>query len=68
MANTHDNVKSFLEYNLQVIQDKLSGGAVMGLYANLVSVLENALPKLINDYGSVSEPAPNENRDDYGVL
>ena len=66
--NTHDNVMSFLEYNLDVIQDKLGGGAVMGLYNNLVSVLENALPKLINDYGSITDPAPNENRDDYGVL
>ncbi len=66
--NTHNNVMAFLEYNLSVIQDKLTGGAVMGLYGNLVSVLENALPKLINDYGSITEPAPNENRDDYGVL
>lgn len=67
-ANTHDNVMKFLNYNMNVIQDKLGGGAVMGLYKNLVSVLENALPKLINDYGSVTEAAPNENHDDYGVL
>ncbi len=66
--NTHDNVMTFLQYNLDVIQDKLGGGAVMGLYNNLVSVLENALPQLINDYGSVTELAPNETRDDYGVL
>lgn len=67
-ANTHDSVKNFLEYNLKVIEDKLSGGGVMGLYNNLVSVLANALPTLINDYGSITEPAPNENRDDYGIL
>ena len=66
--NTHDNVMAFLEYNLDVIQDKLGGGAVMGLYNNLVSVLENALPQLINDYGSITDTAPNETRDDYGVL
>ncbi len=67
-ANTHDNIKNFLEYTVQLIQDKLAGGAVLGLYSNLLSVLNSALPSLINDYGSVSEPAPNENRDDYGVL
>ena len=66
--NRHDNIKSLIEYTLQVIEDKLSGGAVMGLYRNLVSVLENALPQLINDYGSVSDVAPNETRDDYGIL
>ncbi len=66
--NIHDNVLSFLEYNLSVIEDKLSGGSVLGLYKNLLSVLDNALPQLINDYGSITEPAPNENRDDYGVL
>ena len=66
--NTHNNVMSFLEYNLSVIQDKLGGAAVMGLYGNLVSVLENALPKLINDYGSITDVAPNETRDDYGIL
>lgn len=67
-ANTHDNVMKFLNYNLQVIEDKLSGGGVLGLYNNLVSVLDNALPKLINDYGSITEPAPNETKDDYGLL
>ncbi len=67
-ANTHDNVLKFLEYNMEVVQDKLSGGGVMGIYNNLVSVLAGALPQLINDYGSITEPAPNENRDDYGVL
>ena len=67
-ANTHDNVMNFLNYNLQVIEDKLSGGSVLGLYNNLLSVLDNALPKLINDYGSITEPAPNETKDDYGLL
>lgn len=67
-ANTHDNVMSFLNYNLQVIEDKLSGGSVLGLYNNLLNVLNSALPELINDYGSITDLAPSENRDDYGVL
>ena len=67
-ANIHDNVINFLNYTMEVIQDKLSGGGVLGLYNNLVSVLANALPELINDYGSITEAAPLENRDDYGVL
>ena len=66
--NTHDNVVSFLNYTLNVVQDKLSGGGVLGLYNNLVSVLAGALPELITDYGSITEPAPSENNDDYGVL
>ncbi len=57
-----------IDYTHAVIQDKLSGGAVLGLYRNLLGVLENALPKLINDYGYITESAPNENADDYGVL
>lgn len=67
-ANIHDNVVAFLNYTMEVIQDKLSGGGVLGLYNNLVSVLANALPLLINDYGSVTEVAPGEYNDDYGVL
>ncbi len=67
-ANAHDNIKSFLDYTVNLIQDKLSGGGVLGLYNNLLSVLSNALPNLIDDYGSITVPAPNENRDDYGVL
>lgn len=67
-ANTHDNIKTFLDYTVDLIEDKLSGGSVLGLYTNLLSVLDGALPKLINDYGSVAEPASNENRDDYGIL
>ena len=67
-ANRHDEIKSLIDYTHQVINDKLSGGAVLGLYRNLLSVLNCALPKLINDYGSITTPAPNENNDDYGVL
>ena len=67
-ANTYDNVINFLNYTLEVVQDKLSGGGVLGLYNNLVSVLAGALPELINDYGSITEITPLENRDDYGVL
>ena len=66
--NRHDEIKSLMDFTYAVIQDKLGGAAVMGLYRNLLGVLENALPKLINDYGLITEPAPNENRDDYGVL
>ncbi len=67
-ANVHDNIRNLMNYTLSVIEDKIGGGAVMGLYNNLMGVLQNALPALINDYGSITEPAPNENRDDYGVL
>lgn len=67
-VNRHDDIKSLIDYTHAVIKDKLSGGAVLGLYRNLLSVLENALPNLINDYGYVTDGAPNENADDYGVL
>ena len=67
-ANTHDNVINFLNYTLGIIEDRLSGGGVLGVYNNLLSVLSNALPALINDYGSITETAPNQNNDDYGVL
>ena len=67
-ANTHDNVINFLNYTLGIVEDKLSGGGVLGLYNNLLSVLASALPELINDYGSITDAAPNENNDDYGVL
>ena len=67
-ANIHDNVMVFLNYTMEVIEDKLSGGGVLGLYNNLVAVLAGALPLLINDYGSVTEPASGQNNDDYGVL
>jgi len=67
-ANTHDTVMQFLHYNMQVIQDKLSGGGVLGLYNNLLSVLADALPKLINDYGYITDAADVTISDDYGVL
>ncbi len=67
-ANTHDNVTTLVNYTLKVIEDKIGGGGVLGLYNNLMGVLQNALPALINDYGSITVAAPNENRDDYGVL
>ncbi len=67
-ANTYDNVTNFLNYTLDVVRDKLSGGGVLGLYNNLVSVLASALPTLINDYGSITESAQSENNDDYGIL
>ena len=67
-SNTHDNIKSLMEHTLSVVKDKLSGGGVLGLYRNLLSVLDNALPKLINDYSYVTDRVPNENRDDYGIL
>ncbi|MDR0727232.1 MAG: hypothetical protein LBF37_04190, partial [Rickettsiales bacterium] len=66
--NVHDNLLGFIKYTMDVIEDKLSGGNVLGLYKNLLSVLDNALPQLINDYGSVAEVAPNANSDDYGIL
>lgn len=66
--NKHDDIKKLMEYTNQVIEDKMSGGAVLGLYRNLLSVLQNALPQLINDYGLVTDVAPNENKDDYGIL
>lgn len=67
-ANIHDEVLNKINYVLQTIEDKLSGGAILGLYNNLLSVLDSALPQLINDYGSVTEEADNENNDDYGSL
>ncbi len=67
-VNRHDDIKSLIDYTRAVIEDKLSGGAVLGLYRNLLTVLENALPNLINDYGYITDAAENENTDDYGVL
>ena len=67
-ANIHETVLGQINYVLQTIEDKLSGGAVLGLYNNLLSVLNDALPKLINDYGLITEAAANENNDDYGSL
>ena len=67
-ANIHDNVMTAINYVLDTISDKMSGGAVLGLYNNLLNVLDNALPQLINDYGLVTEEADNANSDDYGSL
>lgn len=67
-ANVHDNLLTQINYAIQTIEDKLSGGAVLGLYNNLLNVLDGALPKLINDYGLVTEAADVENNDDYGSL
>ena len=63
-ANIHDNVLSKIDYTINLIEDKLTGGGVLGLYNNLLSVLND----LINDYGSVSEEASNDNNDDYGSI
>lgn len=67
-ANTHQTVLQFLQYNMQLVQDKLSGGGVIGLYNNLLSVLAGALPRLINDYGYITDAADVTISDDYGVL
>ena len=66
--NIHNNVLTQINDVLQTIEDKLSGGAVLGLYNNLLAVLDNALPSLINDYGYITGTANNENNDDYGSL
>lgn len=66
--NIHDNILAKINYAADIISDTLSGGSVLGLFNNLVTVLESALPVLINDYGSITEEASNENRDDYGSL
>lgn len=66
--NVHDNLISLITYTKNLIEDKLGGGAAMGLYNNLLNVLAGALPLLINDYGFVTEPAPNETKDDYGIM
>ncbi|MBR5904099.1 MAG: hypothetical protein IKZ49_01030 [Alphaproteobacteria bacterium] len=67
-ANIHDTLLSKVNYTLSLIEDKMSGGAVLGLYNNLLNVLNGALPLLINDYGSVTESAGYENNDDYGSI
>ena len=66
--NTFDNVLYEIKYTKELIEDKLSGGKVLGIFNNLISVLANALPMLINDYGSITDSAPNENNDDYGAI
>lgn len=68
-ANVHERTLRFLDYNMRVIQDKMSGGGVMGLYKNLVSILECAAPHFINDYGTLDNPvSADTDCDDYGVL
>ena len=66
--NIHDNVLRLVDQTYNLIQDKLSGGGVLGIYNNLLQVLADAQPYLINDYGYVTQPAPNETCDDYGIL
>jgi hypothetical protein len=66
--NIHDNILNLITATRAMIEDKLGGGAALGLYNNLLSVLSGALPLLINDYGSIAEPAPNETKDDYGEI
>lgn len=66
--NTHTNVVDFLEYTNSLIQDKLTGGGVLGIYRNLITVLDNALPNLINDYGYITDTADDGTCDDYGLL
>lgn len=66
--NTHTNVVDFLEYTNSLIQDKLTGGGVLGIYRNLITVLDNALPNLINDYGYITDSTPDDMCDDYGLL
>lgn len=66
--NTHTNVVDFLEYTNSLIQDKLTGGGVLGLYKNLIMVLDSALPNLINDYGYITDTTDDSTCDDYGLL
>ena len=66
--NTHTNVVDFLEYTSSLVQDKLTGGGVLGLYKNLITVLDNALPNLINDYGYITDTSTDTTCDDYGLL
>lgn len=66
--NIHNTLLNQINYVIATIEDKMSGGAVLGLYNNLLNVLAGALPLLINDYGSITEPAPGENNDDYGSI
>ena len=67
-ANRHDDIRSLIDYTLNMISDKMSGGGALGLYRNLLMVLDSALPNLINDYGQISDMPPTDNCDDYGIL
>ncbi len=64
----HNNVINLINYTNDLITDKIGGGAVLGIYNNLIAVLQNSLPRLINDYGLISESTITENTDDYGTL
>lgn len=66
--NTYDNIRAFLEYTNNLLQDKMGGGAALGIYNNLTTVLASGLPQMINDYGLIADSTPDENCDDYGVL
>lgn len=63
-ANIHDTILTKIDYAISTIEDKLSGGGVLGLYYNLLSVLED----MINDYGYVNETASADHNDDYGSI
>ena len=67
-SDIYDNVTTRINYVLDTIADKMSGGAVLGLYNNLLTVLDGALPQLINDYGYVTEEADHATSDDYGSI
>ncbi len=60
--NVFDNIKQSDAF----IRDKMSGGTVLGIYKNLLCVLTNCMPRMINDYGSLA--VPSESCDDYGLL
>ncbi len=62
-ANIHDTLLTKIDYVISTIEDKMSGGAILGLYYNLISVLA----EMINDYGYVDEDADDHN-DDYGSI
>ena len=66
--NRHDDIKTLMNYTHDMIADRVSGGGVLGLYRNLLMVLENALPNLINDYGEISDTSAVHETDDYGIL
>ena len=67
-SNRHDEIKSLIDYTTQLISDKMSGGGALGLYRNLLMVLDASLPHLISDYGHISDMPPTSDRDDYGIL
>ena len=66
--NRHDDIKSLMNYTIDMISDRVSGGGTLGLYRNLLAVLENALPNLISDFGDLGTGTTTDGRDDYGVL